>query len=39
MQKKPYVSPQLTSHGAAVKMTAGTGGPALELINFRPPRP
>ncbi|HSU15792.1 hypothetical protein [Longimicrobium sp.] len=36
MDKKPYVSPQLTQHGNAVEMTAGEHGRALELINFRP---
>ena len=35
MEKKPYVSPQLTRHGNAVQMTAGEHGRALELINFR----
>lgn len=43
MDKKPYVSPQLTQHGSAVEMTAGEHGRSLELINFRPgppfPRP
>lgn len=43
MDKKPYVSPQLTQHGNAVAMTAGEHGRALEFINFRPgppfPRP
>ena len=39
MDKKPYVSLQLTQHGNAVKMTAGNAGRALELINFRPGAP
>ena len=39
MEKKPYVSPRLTRHGNAVRMTAGEHGRALELINFRPGAP
>jgi len=39
MERKPYVSPQVTQYGSAVENTAGNAGRALELINFRPGPP
>jgi hypothetical protein len=41
MEKKPYVSPVVTEHGDAVKLTKGGGGTAFELFTLRegPPPP
>jgi len=33
--KKPYSSPTLTAHGAAVQMTLGLGNWAIETHNWR----